>query len=59
MEVTIRPAVAADIPAVLSLWAGSAAGAGPTDTSPPLERLLRGQSGALLLAFDGDRIVGR
>ena len=58
MEVTIRPAVAADIPAVLSLWADSAAGAGPTDTSPALERLLRGQSGALLLAFDGDRIVG-
>lgn len=58
MEVTIRPAVAADIPAVLSLWAESAAGAGPTDTSPALERLLRGHSGALLLAFDGDRIVG-
>jgi ribosomal protein S18 acetylase RimI-like enzyme len=57
MEVTIRPAVAADIPAVLSPWAGCAAGA-PTDTSPALERLLRGQSGALLLAFDGDRIVG-
>src|SRR5215471_14683334 len=58
MEVTIRPALAADIPSVLSLWAESAAGAGPTDTSPALERLLRGQSGALLLAFDGDRIVG-
>ena len=58
MEVTIRPAVAADIPAVLSLWAESAAGAGPTDTALALERLLRGQSGALLLAFDRDRIVG-
>jgi len=58
MEVTIRPAVAADIPAMLSLWAESAAGAGPTDTSPALERLLSDQSGALLLAFDGARIVG-
>ena len=58
MEVTIRPAVAGDIPAVLSLWADSAAGAGPTDTFPALERLLHGQSGALLLAFYGDRIVG-
>ena len=58
MEVTIRPAVAADIPAMLSLWAESAAGAGPTDTSPALERLLSDQSGALLLAFDGDRTVG-
>jgi ribosomal protein S18 acetylase RimI-like enzyme len=58
--VTLRPAVAVDLPAVLSFWKLAAEDTNRTDSdsTPALERLLDRDPGALLLACEGERIVG-
>jgi ribosomal protein S18 acetylase RimI-like enzyme len=53
----IRTATAADIPAVLALWQRERSGAAVTrDTEEGLARAI--EAGALLLAEDGDAVVG-
>ena len=53
----IRTATAADIPAVLALWQRERSGAAVTeDTEEGLARAI--EAGALLVADDGDAIVG-
>ena len=54
----IRPGVAADVAAVLALWRGSEASPSPTDTPEGVARLLEEPAAVLLVALDGDRVVG-
>jgi ribosomal protein S18 acetylase RimI-like enzyme len=55
----LRLAVAADIPAVLALWAVAAEDAHrPPDTATAVEALLARDPEALLLAVDGDELIG-
>jgi ribosomal protein S18 acetylase RimI-like enzyme len=55
----LRLAVADDIPAVLALWATAAEDAHrPPDTATALEALLARDPDALLLATDGDELIG-
>lgn len=57
MSTDLRPAVPADIPAVLALWEASAAPTS-TDTAQALERLLERDVGALIVAESAGEIVG-
>jgi ribosomal protein S18 acetylase RimI-like enzyme len=57
MHADIRPAAADDIPSVLDLWRSSAAPTS-TDSAAALERLLRRDPGALMVAEAGGEIVG-
>ncbi len=54
----IRPCVAGDSAAVLELWARSEASPSPTDNPEALARLMRESAAVLLVALDGDRVVG-
>jgi ribosomal protein S18 acetylase RimI-like enzyme len=57
--ITIRAATAADIGVVLQLWgAARSAAASTADTPEAVARLLEHQPGALIVAFDGGRLVG-
>lgn len=53
----LRPAVAADVPAVLALWHAAAAPTS-TDNQTALQGLLVRDPGALIVAEDGGHIVG-
>ncbi len=57
MQADIKPAVADDIAPVLELWRSSAAPTS-TDSADALERLLRQDPGALMVADAGGEIVG-
>jgi ribosomal protein S18 acetylase RimI-like enzyme len=57
-QVTIREATPEDFQAVLELWPRSAYGASPTDDDDAVAALLGRDPGALLVALDGDRIIG-
>ena len=55
----IRAATVADVPAVLALWAVAAENdARPVDTSAAVETLIARDPEALILAVEGDAIVG-
>ena len=59
MSVEVRAATVADVPAVLAVWAGARSAAARTPDDPEsVERLLERDPGALLVARDGDEIVG-
>ena len=58
VDVVIRAGTAADIPAVLGLWREAGAEPSRTDDVASLERLLRRDPTALVVADQGDRIVG-
>jgi ribosomal protein S18 acetylase RimI-like enzyme len=58
-EVTLRPAHAGDIPAVLAFWARSAENADrPSDEPDAVAALIAGDPEALILATDGPELVG-
>jgi ribosomal protein S18 acetylase RimI-like enzyme len=56
--ISIRPCVAGDVAAVLELWRGSEASPSPTDNPEAVARLMREPAAALLVAVDGERVVG-
>lgn len=56
MAPEIRPATPADAPAVLALWEAAGAAPSATDDLASIERVAA--RGALLVARDGDEIVG-
>jgi ribosomal protein S18 acetylase RimI-like enzyme len=56
--IEIRAAVSADVDAVLALWRDADAAPSVTDDVRSVRRLLERDPEALLLATDGDRIVG-
>ena len=59
MSLTFRTATARDAADVLAFWADSAEDAHrPSDSTAAVERLVERDPDALLLALDGDRIVG-
>jgi ribosomal protein S18 acetylase RimI-like enzyme len=57
-DVLHRAAIAADIDAILDFWRSSAEDTDRDDDRPSLERLLRRDPDALLLAVAGDEIIG-
>lgn len=57
-DVVIRPARVDEIDAVLALWAAADAVPSVTDDAGSLARLLARDADALLLACDGERVVG-
>lgn len=54
----LRSAVADDIDALLAFWQASAEGTDRADDRPSVERLLERDPGAVLLAVEGEDIVG-
>ena len=54
----LRPATAADVPAVLDFWKVAAENTNRADSGPALERLLERDPAALTLADVDGRIVG-
>ena len=56
--ITLRPGTRTDIEAVLAFWLDATAEPSTTDDARGLERLLERSPGALILALDGDAIVG-
>ncbi len=56
--ITLRPGTRADIDAVLAFWLDATAEPSTTDDAAGLEGLLERSPGALILALDGDAIVG-
>jgi ribosomal protein S18 acetylase RimI-like enzyme len=56
--VVLRGAEAADIPAVLDFWKIAAEDTNRADSAPALERLLKRDPSALILADEDGRIVG-
>jgi ribosomal protein S18 acetylase RimI-like enzyme len=56
--ITLRPGTRADIDAVLTFWLDGTAEPSTTDDAGGLEGLLERSPGALILALDGDAIVG-
>ena len=56
--ISLRHAQAGDLPSVLSLWAGAEAEPTVTDDEAALTQLLRFAPDALLLAVEGDRLLG-
>ena len=58
-EIVLRTAVPADAAAVLAFWQVAAEDTGrPSDSRADVERLVARDSAALLLAVDGDDVVG-
>ena len=58
-EVTLRPAVADDVPAVLAFWARAAENADrPADDPDAVAAVIARDPGALILATDGPDLVG-
>jgi ribosomal protein S18 acetylase RimI-like enzyme len=57
MRLQLRPAVVADIPAVLALWREAAAPTS-TDTESALRGLIERDPGALIVAEAGHEVVG-
>jgi ribosomal protein S18 acetylase RimI-like enzyme len=58
-QIVVRPATVDDVDAVLELWAVGAENADrPTDSATDVERLLERDPAALVLAVDGDEVVG-
>ncbi|MEY2468126.1 MAG: hypothetical protein QOF21_824 [Actinomycetota bacterium] len=58
MELTIRRAEAVDVPIVLRLWREADAEPSHTDDAASLIQLIDKDPAALLLAVDGDAVVG-
>lgn len=56
--ITLRPGTRADIDAVLTFWLDATAEPSTTDDYAGLEGLLERSPRALILALDGDAIVG-
>jgi ribosomal protein S18 acetylase RimI-like enzyme len=56
--ITLRTGTPADVEAVLAFWREATAEPSTTDDAPGLEGLLERSPGALILALDGDTIVG-
>ena len=56
--ITLRPGSRADIEAVLAFWLDATAEPSTTDDADGLTALLERAPGALVLALDGDTIVG-
>ena len=56
--ITLRPGSRADIDAVLTFWLDATAEPSTTDDARGLAALLERSPGALILALDGDAIVG-
>jgi ribosomal protein S18 acetylase RimI-like enzyme len=56
--ITIRAATNDDSGAVLRFWHSSAYGESPTDDDKALSVLRQSDGGAMLLAVDGNRIIG-
>jgi ribosomal protein S18 acetylase RimI-like enzyme len=58
-EIVLRPAEHADVDAVLALWAVAGENASrPSDSAEDVRRLMERDPTALVLAADGDRLVG-
>ncbi|KQX74126.1 GNAT family N-acetyltransferase [Aeromicrobium sp. Root472D3] len=58
-EIVVRPATVADVGAVLALWTVGAENADrPSDSAADVERLLARDPEALVLATDGEDVVG-
>lgn len=58
-ELILRAAVGAELPAVLTFWQVAAENDNrPVDTAEAVEALHRRDPGALILAVDGDEIIG-
>ncbi len=58
-QIVVRPATSSDVGAVLALWAVGAENADrPSDSAADVERLLARDPAALVLAVDGDELVG-
>lgn len=57
-SIAIRAATSHDLSAVLAFWRTSAYGTSPTDDNASVAALLARDSAALLLAYDGELIVG-
>ncbi|MCL8249942.1 GNAT family N-acetyltransferase [Aeromicrobium fastidiosum] len=58
-EIVVRPATVADVSAVLALWTVGAENADrPSDSAADVERLLARDPEALVLATDGEDVVG-
>ena len=55
---SIRSATERDIPAVLALWGAARSPAGAADTPESIVRLLDNDAEALLLAVEGEEVVG-
>src|SRR5436853_405929 len=58
MAPTLRPATPGDVDAVLDLWREADAEPTHTDDVEGVTGLLRHDPGALIIAVDGDRVVG-
>jgi len=56
--ITLRPGATGDIADVLTFWLDATAEPSTTDDSAGLEGLLARSPGALIVAVDGDEIVG-
>ena len=56
--VLIRAASVDDVPAVLALWREPGVEPSHTDDAESVSRLIEHDAGALLIALDGDRVVG-
>jgi ribosomal protein S18 acetylase RimI-like enzyme len=54
----LRPAVVGDIPEILTFWTGAAAEPSSTDDADGVGALLERSPGSLIVAVDGDVIVG-
>lgn len=57
-NVQLRPAAVADVDAVLAFWAAGAEGASVSDDPAGVSTLIASDPEALILAVDGDAIVG-
>jgi ribosomal protein S18 acetylase RimI-like enzyme len=56
--IALRPGTRADIDAVLAFWLAATAEPSTTDDAGGLDALLVRSPGALVIAYDGDSIVG-
>jgi ribosomal protein S18 acetylase RimI-like enzyme len=54
----IRPAAESDLAAVLQLWRDAEAPPSPTDDTEALQQLLVADPGALLVAAEGEALIG-
>ena len=58
MTVTVRPCRADEGRALLDLWHHAESSPSPTDTPDLIDRVIRDAVAAVLVAVDGDRLVG-
>jgi ribosomal protein S18 acetylase RimI-like enzyme len=56
--ITIRACLLEEAPLLLSFWKEAAAGESPTDNATGVNTLLKEREDAVMIAVDGDKIVG-